>query len=354
MYRAIIVDDEPLMREGLRTLINWSSLGFALVGEAADAPSALALAREAQPHVAILDIRMPGMDGTLLARRLKEAQPDLLILFFSGYKDFQYAHEAIRLQAFRYLLKPLDPQELEAVLAETATVLDSMHDQSALTVMLRAFIHGQNDAVFLQRLGMLIGTTEGVSLHALLVHSHLPLPTIDNVYASHHDDDTTILLWKAPSSQPPQSIMDWLGGTPHQHMEATSLGELGTRLQTVFAHRASGATPASQADIIQQLEKYIAQHYSASPSLQEFARTIGFHKGYLGQLIKQATGLSFHAHVANARFERAGYLLRQTNEPIRSVAEAVGIQDVDYFTAQFKRRTGQTPTQFRKRTEGTV
>lgn len=353
MYRSIIVDDEPLMREGLRTLIDWTGLGFSLEGEAMDGQGALALALEVQPHLAILDIRLPGMDGTVLARQLKASLPDLVVIFFSGYKDFQYAHEAIRLQAFRYLLKPLDPQELEEVLGEAIKLLDGMQDGDTLDAMLHSFTHGQHDAGFLQRLGQMMDMPDGVLLHALVTVKPSALPTGSAVHAFHYDDETTILLWRDPQPQVAADLAVWLGDTPHQHATAQNLAALGASIQTMLARqRSPDASTATQTDVAEQLRDYIAHHYSASPSLRDFAQSIGFHKGYLGQLIKQETGLSFHAHVANVRFERARYLLRQTNDPIRAIAESVGIQDVDYFTAQFKRRTGKTPTQFRKRSEG--
>lgn len=353
MYRSIIVDDEPLMREGLRTLIDWTGLGFSLAGEAVDAQEALSLAQKVQPHVAILDIRLPGMDGTLLARQLKASLPDLVIIFFSGYKDFQYAHEAIRLQVFRYLLKPLDPQELEQVLGEAVSFLDGMQGSATLPAMLHAFAHGQHDTTFLQKLGQMADMLDGQLLHALVIAEAIALPADTAIHTICYDEDTTILLWCDPLLPP--GFKAWVGDARYQHATAGDLAALGAHIQTMLARRRTpGASTTPQADIVQRLRAYIAHEYSASPSLRDFAQSIGFHKGYLGQLIKQETGLSFHAHVANMRFEQARYLLRQTNEPVRAVAEAVGIQDVDYFAAQFKRRTGKTPTQFRKRSEETV
>lgn len=350
MYRAIIVDDEPLMREGLRTLIDWTGLGFSLEGEAMDAQSALVLALAVRPHLAILDIRMPGVDGTMLARQLKTSLPDLVIIFFSGYKDFTYAHEAIRLQVFRYLLKPLDPQELEQVLGEVATLLDSMRASNTLPAMLQAFIHGQHDAEFLKNLGQMINLPDGELLHALITVGHMAPLDDKAIHILRYDDDTTILLWQSAQQNLPPEIMVLLGDALYQHATADCLATMGASIQSMLAHRNASSTPSTdQSDMTRRLHAYITRHYNANPSLHDFAQSIGFHKGYLGQLIKQETGLSFHAHVANVRFERASYLLRQTNEPVRAVAEAVGIHDVDYFAAQFKRRTGKTPSQFRKR-----
>ncbi len=124
MYRAIVVDDEPSMLEGMRLMIDWSACGFSLAGEASDAGEAIALVEASRPDLVITDIRMPGLSGTDLAARLSREYPDVMVLLFSGYRDFAYAQAAIRAQAFGYLLKPIDPDEVHAALRGIAAELD--------------------------------------------------------------------------------------------------------------------------------------------------------------------------------------------------------------------------------------
>ncbi len=124
MYRAVIVDDEPFMLEGMRLMIDWQRCGFTLSGEAANAQEALHLVDTLQPHLLITDVRMPGILGTDLAAIVNRYHPDVLILFFSGYRDFSYAQSAIRSHAFGYLLKPIDPEEVEGTLLRVKEELD--------------------------------------------------------------------------------------------------------------------------------------------------------------------------------------------------------------------------------------
>lgn len=112
MYRVIIVDDEPVIRKGLRETIEWDSLGLEVAGEAADGVEALKLCRAIRPEILITDIRMPEMDGLQLIQEVKKLDFDVKITILSGYSDYDYLKAAIRLGVDNYLLKPIDNDEL--------------------------------------------------------------------------------------------------------------------------------------------------------------------------------------------------------------------------------------------------
>ena len=120
MYRVIIVDDEPVIRRGLRETIEWDALGLEVAGEAADGKEALKLIREIQPEILITDIRMPEMDGIELIREVKKMDLNIKITILSGYSDYDYLKAAIRLGVDNYLLKPIDEEELAAALSAMA------------------------------------------------------------------------------------------------------------------------------------------------------------------------------------------------------------------------------------------
>lgn len=129
MYRAIVVDDEPFMLEGMRLMIRWSDCGFELVGTAGTAQDALKLIEQVKPELVITDIRMPGLLGTDLAELLHKEHPEIVLLFFSGYRDFSYAQAAIRSHVFGYLLKPIDSDEVHEVLSRIKDTLDERRAQ---------------------------------------------------------------------------------------------------------------------------------------------------------------------------------------------------------------------------------
>ncbi|WP_181646253.1 response regulator transcription factor [Paenibacillus anseongensis] len=110
--KMLIVDDEPIICEGLRYTIPWEELGVQVIGEAYNGTEALRLAEEHKVNLVLTDIRMNGMDGLELAEHLMSALPNVRIVIISGYEDFAYARQAVRLGVSDYLLKPVDIDEL--------------------------------------------------------------------------------------------------------------------------------------------------------------------------------------------------------------------------------------------------
>ncbi len=124
VYRVVIVDDEPLMLEGMRLMIDWKGCGFELCGEALSAQDALRLLASLCPHLLITDVRMPEMLGTDLAAIVRHSHPEVVILLFSVLKDFSLAQSAIRSRVFDYLAKPIDPDEVHETLLRVKAELD--------------------------------------------------------------------------------------------------------------------------------------------------------------------------------------------------------------------------------------
>ncbi|HTH13880.1 MAG TPA: response regulator, partial [Spirochaetia bacterium] len=134
MYRVLIVDDERLIREGLRGLIDWGALGFEVAGVAADGVEALAFLAETPADLVIADIRMPRMDGLDLLADLRSRGNPARFLVLSGFAEFEYAQRASSQGIDGYLLKPVDESELARHLAEVRRRLDSTQF-SALTLV---------------------------------------------------------------------------------------------------------------------------------------------------------------------------------------------------------------------------
>lgn len=124
MYRVVIADDEPVIRKGLRETVEWDSLGLEISGEAADGAQALALVKSTHPDILITDIKMPEMDGIELIREMKKLSWNVKIIILSGFSDYAYLKEAIRLGVESYLLKPIDNEELISNLREAVAGIE--------------------------------------------------------------------------------------------------------------------------------------------------------------------------------------------------------------------------------------
>ncbi|RXZ79199.1 response regulator [Paenibacillaceae bacterium] len=117
--RMMIVDDEPIICEGLQLTIDWQSMGAEVVGVAYDGEQALQMAQQLKPDILLTDIRMDGMDGLELAKQLRDNHPNVRVVMISGYEDFEYARRAVRLGVTDYLLKPVDIEELVNVVKQS-------------------------------------------------------------------------------------------------------------------------------------------------------------------------------------------------------------------------------------------
>lgn len=122
MVKLIIVDDEDMTREGLIDFIEWDRLGVEIAGEASDGVEALELMESVKPDILLCDVRMPRMDGIALSNRAREMFPDCKIIFLSGYSDVEYLKSAIKINAVDYIEKPVDFEELEALISNTVNL----------------------------------------------------------------------------------------------------------------------------------------------------------------------------------------------------------------------------------------
>jgi len=121
--RVLVVDDQPLMRRGLARLLATED-GIEVVGEAGHGEDALALlaglAGEKRPHVALVDVRMPIMDGITLIRRMGEDHPAVATVILTTFQEDEYLFEGLRAGARGYLLKDAEPDEVADVLRRAA------------------------------------------------------------------------------------------------------------------------------------------------------------------------------------------------------------------------------------------
>lgn len=116
MFKVIIVDDEPIIVEGMRKVIPWGEFGCEVIGTAEDGHAGAELIRELKPDIVFTDIYMPGMDGLSMIAAVKSEYPEIEISILSGFSNFSYAQDAIRLGVARYLVKPSKLDEIrEAV-----------------------------------------------------------------------------------------------------------------------------------------------------------------------------------------------------------------------------------------------
>ncbi|MDD3173768.1 MAG: response regulator [Herbinix sp.] len=161
MYKVMIVDDEMLVRIGVKSLIDWQELGFEIIAEASNGQSAFEKYVALSPDLVITDIKMPKQDGLWLTKKIKEYNPNTEIIFLTCYDDFSYAKEAIKLKVSDYILKAeMEEEELKQILLEKKKKLDASVGQE---------VNNQNNKLLMKKqqeylLGLLLSSNRSLEL----------------------------------------------------------------------------------------------------------------------------------------------------------------------------------------------
>jgi len=132
MYSLLIADDESIIRQGLKCIVDWDSLGFSCIYEASNGIEALDIITKHQPDVVLMDIRMPKLTGLELVKKVRENNYNGIVIIISGYSDFNYAKEAIAQGVKYYLTKPVEEDELLSIMDNVTKKLESDKEKQLL------------------------------------------------------------------------------------------------------------------------------------------------------------------------------------------------------------------------------
>lgn len=124
MLKVFLVEDEFVVREGIKKNVNWEAHGYEFCGEASDGELAFPMIQKLKPDIVITDIRMPFMDGLELSRLIKKEMPWIEIIILTGHQEFEYAKEGIKLGVAQYLSKPISGEELLREVGEVAVRIE--------------------------------------------------------------------------------------------------------------------------------------------------------------------------------------------------------------------------------------
>ncbi len=151
-YGILLVDDEEEVRSAILKKIDWEGLGFGSVNDAENGEDALEKIEQLKPDVLMTDIRMPYMDGLELCTQVRKKYPAMKLLIFSGFDDFTYAKQAIKLNVTEYILKPVNLEELTGILKRVVEKLDEEIEQrqnlDVLRTMFRDNLPGLREVFF--------------------------------------------------------------------------------------------------------------------------------------------------------------------------------------------------------------
>lgn len=178
MKKVMIVEDEELILQGIRNIVDWEALGLRVVHMAHDGVEALEMWEREPVQIVVTDISMPEMDGLTLLREIRKREEQVRFIILTGYDEFAYAREAVRLDVENYILKPIDEDELIRQLRETVGKLNEM-DKKKLTYIDEKnqwihFLKGNCEKSDAEKFAEMLGLPpEGQTCHAAVMKWNL-------------------------------------------------------------------------------------------------------------------------------------------------------------------------------------
>jgi two-component system response regulator YesN len=393
-WKVLIADDEPIIREGVRMAIDWSSLDMEVVAEAEDGEEALELALQHQVNILLVDLNMPIMDGITLMKHIRESLPDARLIIITGHDEFQYAREAIRLNVAEYVLKPANPAQLHQVLEEVRKGLEEEWKQKkhlllASRQIRRSYpllserfclewIEGNlSEAEILEQMEFLqlpagcpswigvIRWSDPALERTLIKESdrQLTMFAVENITGEWLQDvrhilfrDTggliCVILWGACD----ESIFSSISDSIIQYLKLSVTlsfkpvtGKLEDVPQVYREAKQEVYRDARLSPIVRRAKLYLQEHYAdRSLTLEKMAEDLKCNPVYLSRTLKQELGVSFCQLLTDMRMKKAVELLGATDLSILEISEQLGYETQHYFSKVFKKAMGVSPNQYRR------
>ena len=406
--KVFLVDDEIVIREGIRESFPWEETSYTLVGEAPDGEMALPMIRDTNPDIVITDIRMPFMDGIEFCRILRAQMPWIGIIILSGYDEFEYARQAIALGVKEYLLKPIYSEELRQVLDKVSTQIeeerkraeslrsrlstddrfvkekligslfsdDAMEEDADNALMqLRAMgspatasCYAVVDAAFdpleqgqeaaatiAQSSGGIVHTSGSRTGTRLLVLGDTPADTEERAYA--FTSSLVRELERIGCSQikagigdivdkPGDIIRSFKAARHIRHLLAERTDE--NPLILGVREMGESAGEARNSSVINDAKVYMAQHYNdPNLMLQDVAKAVNMSNSRFSTVFSQQSGQTFTEYLVYLRMSKAKEMLKTTDLKSSQIAHETGYNDAHYFSYIFKKHVGMTPSEYR-------
>ncbi|WHX47897.1 response regulator [Paenibacillus woosongensis] len=358
MYKVMIVDDEPLFRDYMRSKLDWASHGFHICCEAANGREALEEAKENRPDLAFIDISMPFIDGLELTELLKQTQPDISVVFVTGHSEFDYARQAVRLGAQDYLLKPFNKVEFSTTLQRVKRTLDERSRPSfqEKIPLQKAANLGVLPFDVQETLILTLRMREMDAVHEELSRIWQVIHKMDISISSARGQsylEAFINLCRAyilESELNPEEVWGTESTLEQQRQALPSweeaLGWIAELFSKAVNYRQS-FKPSKSYQLFTAAKAYIQQNYSDSElTVEGVAQALYVDASYLRKVFRKEASISVVDYITYIRMKEAKDILLTRPMKLSAVAEKVGYNDPNYFSKCFKKRFGLTPSEF--------
>jgi len=393
MWNLLVVEDETIVRVGLKYMMDWEKCGIRWKSEASNGEDALRAMETEDIHIVMTDIRMPGMDGLELAKRIRERYPEVQIVFLSSYDEFAYAKEALKLGAVDYLHKPtMDEDEIEQTLRKAVERLESSqtgkrNDAEAdrneyylslldkYTFPQRRQDDGLNNELFQSGFRIVVFRKRDDAVQADGDSAELRFMSILYLIQEYVAKDWggvvfhrgfREVIWIAPAraksgeadSANPAEHGKYLEQLRQKVLEllhvaliysSSPVYERISELPDAYMEALLHLPQHEQSDnlIVRKTKEFVDKHLFEDITLAKAAAAVHVSPGYLSRIFLKEIGENFSDYVIRNKLEYARKQLRETNRKIYEIAAEIGYTNPHYFSKLFKERLGKTPLEYR-------
>ena len=331
LLRVFLIDDEKLIREGMKKLLKWEEYGLQICGEATNGRDALQAILEIMPDIVLTDLRMPAMDGLTLASMLSQQVPSVEVVIITGYDEFEYAKEAVRSGVFDYLLKPVSQQEL----------LDTMLRLKSKIQNRRVGYPFEEEEQLLQAIRENDGEMAVHALDTMFLRFRKAMARQSEVYKICQKILTELdIAYRAVRG--PKAV-----AVKPEPAEGTEVGELEMAMREYVAKIFRFGGVDSSDLLVEKLKRYLETHYQENISLKMLEDEFYFNASYISRIFKIKTGENYSDYLLRLRIEQAQKLLTSSKYSIRQISEMVGFGSSKYFSKVFKDMVGVQPITYR-------
>lgn len=340
MYKAIVVDDESIIRNGISSFVNKCGAGFEVINTFKDGSEAIDFLEENDVDLVISDVKMSNVSGLGLAQYIYENKPYIMVIILSGYAEFEYAKTAIKYNVKEYMTKPTNFKELKNILLKLSAELNNkkLTEQSLSDIDLfldnikqlySAVLSGNEDeakSLFKQLLDSNTHGNEYLGQYAFNIFEIIS----DHIYA--------VLKLHVLSDQKDHTRLPSL--SEHEQIYNISLD--------LIHHITSQIrVDSSKTDdmVLSKILQYIDEHFGENISLQTIADKVFFSTAYCSRFFKEKTGKNFSDYLLDIRMKHAVKLLRE-NKKITDISSACGYRNPSYFTRVFREYYKCTPSEY--------
>lgn len=397
MWKILIADDEPKIRQGLKELVESFELPLKVCGEAKNGLEALRLLEEECPDIALVDICMPKLNGLQLLERIRQVRPECRTIIVSGYNEFTYAKEAMSLGVRSYILKPVEEKELYETIhnlieelgrersrqrfIDLANYQLEQHREYLQGVFFNDWIEGRlsesekegQKELLSVHIGeeaalVLVSTQNNRTLNLRMDDSHISDDVyqfaLKNILGELLEEWGPVYLFMdryqnvagifQRTGQEPESLQQYVEKSLEQILGGTCTIVIQSCKESLFPENYAEALKGVQKalecrPVVTEAKKYLYEHFRDSDiDLNLVARSVGISPAYLSRLMKQELGMPFKDFLTSLRINEAIVLMRSTNCSINEIAAMVGYKSQHYFSTAFKNSMGISPSEHRK------